>query len=308
MASLNKKDYAKRDMNFFSEFTASSQAFARAAGWVVIFSIAVIAVTVLICIAKAVNYGVINNSVNEYDKKFNTDEYRNLKIQAEELATKASNINKYNYVMQSMKTSVESETGVEFDIISNIEEHIPSNLILKGYDIDKGTITITGEAHSYYAPTEMINMIKETLVVTNEDMSIERVDPSTLGGSEQFVYNYINASYKFEYTATLVTNCAVKISYIGPDNMILKDLETQWVETGDVLTLNEIATISYAGQNYNLESISVNGQSISPDAFVAASQKTDANPNGLYRAYISGDAKIDLYYAAEVIATAGGDN
>ena len=42
------------------------------------------------------HYSFATKSFVEMVKKFNTDEYRNLKIQAEELATKASNINKYN--------------------------------------------------------------------------------------------------------------------------------------------------------------------------------------------------------------------
>lgn len=303
MASLGKKDYAKRDMNFFSEFAASSQAFARYAGYAIILTIAVIAVTVLVCIWKAVDYKLTDSKVKNYDALFASDEYKGYKVQAEELAIKAANRSQYNYVMNSMKTAVEKETGVSFEIVDDIKAKIPSNVILTAYDVSKGTLIIEGDAHSYYAPTEMINMLKEKTIFTAENLSVQRVNPADLGDSETFVTNYVNAKYHFRFEGSLVTESAVKISYIGPNSVLLKNLDTQWIKAGDVLTLDEIATIEYNGTQYKLDSILVNGKAISADELTTAQTKTDASPNGVYRAFISDDTKIDLYYSAVVIAT-----
>ncbi len=304
MASYGKKDFAKRDMNFFSEFTASSQAFARAAGWIVVFSIAVVAITVLFCIYKFVDYGIVNSKVETYDKKFDTDEYRNLKIDAEELTAKAASTNQYSYVVQSMQSTVDKEEGVKFAIIGSIEEHIPSNVILTGYDIDKGQVKITGEAHSYYAPTEMINMIKEDVEFTNDNLIITRVDPSELGDSESYAFNYVSAKYSFEFVGSLVSNSMVKVSYIGPDSMIIRDLQSEQYETGKVFVLSDIAKITYNNQTYTLTSILVNGKTVSPDELAAAQTGSAAYENGVYKVYIAADTKIDLYYDVAVVEVA----
>ncbi|MCQ2467451.1 MAG: hypothetical protein MJ166_08045 [Clostridia bacterium] len=304
MASYGKKDFAKRDMNFFSEFTASSQAFARAAGWIVVFSIAVVAITVLFCIYKFVDYGIVNSKVETYDKKFATDEYKNLKIDAEELTAKAASTNQYSYVVQSMQSTVDKEEGVKFAIISSIEEHIPSNVILTGYDIDKGQVKITGEAHSYYAPTEMINMIKEDVEFTNDNLIITRVDPSELGDSESYAFNYVSAKYSFEFVGSLVSNSMVKVSYIGPDSMIIRDLQSEQYETGKVFVLSDIAKITYNNQTYTLTSILVNGKTVSPDELAAAQTGSASYENGVYKVYIAADTKIDLYYDVAVVEVA----
>lgn len=304
MASYGKKDFAKRDMNFFSEFTASSQAFARAAGWIVVFSIAVVAITVLFCIYKFVDYGIVNSKVETYDKKFATDEYKNLKIDAEELTAKAASTNQYSYVVQSMQSTVDKEEGVKFAIISSIEEHIPSNVILTGYDIDKGQVKITGEAHSYYAPTEMINMIKEDVEFTNDNLIITRVDPSELGDSEAYAFNYVSAKYSFEFVGSLVSNSMVKVSYIGPDSMIIRDLQSEQYETGKVFVLSDIAKITYNNQTYTLTSILVNGKTVSPDELAAAQTGSASYENGVYKVYIAADTKIDLYYDVAVVEVA----
>lgn len=297
MAGLKGREFAKKDMNFFSEFTQSSQAFARASGWIIIGAIAAIAITVLVCIWRVITLGVLTAGIKVYDDKFNTDEYKNLSVQAQQLAEENARISEYNYVMQTMKTNAKKDTGVQFNIISNIESNIPSDTIVKDYDVDKGTVRIVGYSFNYYSPTEMLMLIKDELVLTNENLKITRIDPSDLGTSEEMATNFINAYYLWEFTGSLQTDSAITISYVGPDSLLLKNLETEWIKTGDTYELGDVRQITYAGKTYNLDSIFINGTAITADEL----DKVKASGN--YDIFIEEDTKIDVYYVEFVANT-----
>lgn len=304
MASLGKKEFAKRDMNFFSEFAASSQAYAKAAGIAVIAGIAVVAITVLVCIMKFINFAVVDKQVKYYDELFKSDEYVRLAIDAQDLAEESTNMHKYSYVLKSIETNVAKDSGASFDIINSINESIPSNVILTSYQVNKGNVIITGESITKSAPSEMVNMLKgRGLLVTRENLSTERVNPSDLASSEKMSKTYIQAKYKFVYEGSIDVNCAVKISYIGPNNAILSKLDTKWAKSGEVLPIKDIATITANGQDYTLDSILINGKSVSKEELLKAQTATEDNPGGILEYIVNDDARIDLYYVVATINT-----
>ena len=82
MSSINpKKDFAKRDMNFFAEFTEKSAKMKRYLGFAFVIGFAVIVVVVGVIIVQLIMNQVIQNNINDLKKELASDEYQDLGLE-----------------------------------------------------------------------------------------------------------------------------------------------------------------------------------------------------------------------------------
>ena len=278
MASISKREFAKKDMNFFSEFAASSQAMARIMGYMIIIGIVVVGLMVTLCVIQFIRWGVIKAEVKKYDDLFATEEYAGLQGEADELAKKSAHTNEYGYVVSEMKSTVDRETGVSFDIISELEKHIPSNII------------IGGTSHSYYAMTEIVNMLQENKYFTNVNFEQERWDASEAYEVEVLARTYINGEYLFTITASLDTEYLVSVTAITVDNNILQVKESEMVEAGKIYETKELTNINVAGNNYVLSAVNINGATLNEEDFA------NVMASDTLKVEVYDDLKIQLTY------------
>lgn len=290
MASISKREFAKKDMNFFSEFAASSQAMARIMGYMIIIGIVVVGLMVTLCVIQFIRWGVIKAEVKKYDDLFATEEYTGLQGEADELAKKSAHTNEYGYVVSEMKSTVDRETGVSFDIISELEKHIPSNTIITYYEIDKGHVVIGGTSHSYYAMTEIVNMLQENKYFTNVNFEQERWDASEVYEVEVLAKTYINGEYLFKISASLDTEYLVSVTAITVDNNILQVKESEMIEAGKIYETKELTNINVAGNNYVLSAVNINGATLNEEDFA------NVMASDTLKVEVYDDLKIQLTY------------
>ena len=298
MANISKREFAKKDMNFFSEFAASSQAMARIMGYMIIIGIVVVGLMVTLCIIQFIRWGVIKAEVKKYDDLFATEEYTGLQGEADELAKKSAHINEYGYIVSEMTATVDRETGVSFDIISELEKHIPSNTIITTYEIDKGHVGIAGTTHSYYAMTEIVNMLQENKYFTNVNFEQNRWNASEEYDVEPLSHTYINGEYLFSITAALDAEYSVTVAALSVDNNILEVRKNEMKKAGEVYELSDITSINVAGNTYALSAININGSTISEEDF------KNVMESGELKVEVYTDLKIQLSY---VLTSAEGE-
>ncbi len=294
MANIGKREFAKKDMNFFSEFAASSQAVARIMGYMIIGGIVVAAVLITACVVLFVRWGILKAEVKRYDDKFESPEYATLQSDADALAAEAATINQYAYVMNSMIKQVDSETGVEFEVISEIEKHIPSNTILTYYYIDKDKVEIQGRTHSYYSMTEIGHMLQENEFFTNSNFQEERYDPSEDYSDEQLLTMYTNGEYTFQFIGTLQSKYTISVTYVSVDNKVLKVEPSVMVDAAGSQTYKEVREITIAGNTYDLVAISLNGMTVSEEQLNAVLESDSLTVS----AY--GDINVQLQYTVRL--------
>ena len=292
MASLGKREFAKKDMNFFSEFTASSQAMARVLGYMIFAGIIVVSLLVILVIVEFVRWGVVKSQVKYYDNLFQTEEYRTMQDEAAQLAQKSEQTNKYAYVINQIVGTVDKETGVQMEIVDQINAHIPSYVVLYGWDIDKGTVKISGQAHNYYACTEIANMLQENKYFTNVSIDVTRFDVSAAGKPEQWVFCYTPAYYEFVINCSLDVQYSVGVTSLSGDK-IIKAADIELVDSGEKYELKDIGTVTVAGETYNLDNVLVNGISVSEDSL------NDIKASGAASITITEDTTIELQYVVQ---------
>lgn len=290
MASLGKREFAKKDMNFFSEFAASSQQMARIMGYMIIAGIVVVGLLVAFCIFQIIRLGVIKTEVKYYDNLFQTEEYQTMQIEADELSKKAEHINEYAYVMANIIKTVDKETGVQFEIYNEIKSHIPSTVILTDIEIDKGVVTIKGEADNYYAATEIANMLQENKYFVNSNGAVSRYDVTKDATAEEMAFSYINAKYEFEIIGNLTAKYAVSVACVSTDNKVIKVDNNEMVDAGSVFKKEGISTVTVAGDTYTLTAVLINGVAISEDAF------SDVLGADSFSVTVNADTSIELQY------------
>ena len=177
-----------------------------------------------------------------------------------------------------------------------IKDAIPSDSYVESYLIEESTMTIEGYTFSYYSALNLVNMLNNSDVFAIPvQLTVERVDPGSVGTYESFLKNAINNYYKFRVEGTLTGDVYISVARYLQDNNAVSSLgamETTSYEAGSAYAINEVATYTQAGITNNLVGVSVNNSSLSKDAvdaIIAANSISGlANSNN----------KIQLYYEA----------
>ena len=294
MANIGKREFAKKDMNFFSEFAASSQAVARIMGYMIIGGIVVAAALVTACVILFGRWALLKAEVKSYDEKFKKPEYANLQSEADALSQEAAHINQYAYIMNQMVQKVDSETGVEFEIISEIEKNIPSNTILTYYSIDKDAVEIKGESHSYYAFGELGHMLQKNEFFTNSNYGLERENALDNFSEEQIRTMYTSGEYDWQFLGTLHSKYIISVSYVSVDNSVLKVEPSVLVEAGQSKNYPDVSVITIAGKSYDLVAISINGMTVSEEQVRSVLETNELSVSAF------SDVQVQLQYTPRI--------
>ena len=297
MPSLgSKKEIAKRDLNFFADFTAAAAKMTRLLGYGIFAGVVVVA-----AILAVIGYCVVRNiitqaAIDELNKTLQSEEYSGLENRAVELQKELSDFNNYYYSLSQMRDQVEKKIAVPMTLPQKIKDAIPSDSYVESYLIEESTMTIEGYTFSYYSALNLVNMLNNSDVFAIPvQLTVERVDPGSVGTYESFLKNAINNYYKFRVEGTLTGDVYISVARYLQDNTAVSSLgamETTSYEAGSAYAINEVATYTQAGITYNLVGVSVNNSSLSKDAvdaIIAANSISGlANSNN----------KIQLYYEA----------
>ncbi|MBR6959874.1 MAG: PilN domain-containing protein [Clostridiales bacterium] len=301
MASgINKKLLAKKDMNFFREFTANAARAARMLGYAMVGGILVVIIVLGLIGYFAVRNFMKQQQIDAITAELAGPDYAGLEEKAKQLQDELKQKNNYYYALTSMRTNVDRTATVPLEIPGILAKSIPSDSYVSDYEIDGSTMKLNGYSFSYYSPVDMINMLNASKVFTSRpEIVISRVDGTELGKADDY-YNSkngdiltLNNYYLFKIEGTLISKVYISIGRFlnGETVSSLSGVETTEYTAGAEYNYSEgIDTYVVGGVTYNLVKITVNGTDV--DAESLANIKAAHAMSGTAKA----NAEINLYY------------
>ena len=298
MPSLGtKKDFAKRDMNFFADFTAAAAKMTGFLGYGVVVGIVVVAAIVGIVVYGIIRNAIVQAAINELNNQLQSEEYAGLEARAAELQQDLNDKNNYYYALSQMRQIVDKSGDVSLDITDVLKDSIPSDSYIENYTLSKTSLNFNGYSFSYYSVLNLVNMLNNSDVFAAPvNCSIHRVDGSTVGKKEDFINNGLNIYYAFEISGALTQDVYVSVSrYASTEGNALVSLgatETQSYRVGDTYSITDIATYTQTGIVYNLTGVDLGSSAMTAEqvaSVVAANEITGVVNNSI---------DIKLYYTA----------
>ena len=295
---VSKKLLAKKDMNFFAEFTANAAKQARLLGYAVAAGILVVFVVLAFIVAFFIRNSLIKNDIRNLQTLLESPEYASLEDEYKMLKQQLNEMTNYNYALTEMRKAVDSIDPVPTDLPDVIADCIPSDTFITSYSIDRSTLNFTGYSFTYYSPVEMVYLLNQKDVFsTRPTIQTERVIKE-IDNIDQLIKDNkieaINNYYSFEVSGLLVSNVHVSITRLQDGvegKVLLGGIETKTVRAGSSYTLSDITEITYAGVNYKLSRIVVNGVQVEEGSF------TKVMTDKQFTDVPGGNDEVQLYYS-----------
>lgn len=296
---VNKKLLAKKDMNFFAEFTANAAKAARMLGYGVAAGVLVVFVVLTFIVAFFIRNTIIKGQIKDLENTLNGPDYASLEQDAAILSEELNDMTNYYYALTQMRKSVDMIDAVPTELPDIIEKCIPSDSFLIDYTINSSNLTLAGYSFTYYSPVDMVNMLNEKnvfaarpdIVVAREDIQ-SQVNPEDLVDGE--MVDAINNYYVFNINGALVSNIHISVTRYqeGTETAsTIGGIETIDVKAGDTYTIEGVSQIDYAGVTYQLTRITVDGNDVDEAHFSIILQENK------YTDIARGNYDIRLYYA-----------
>ena len=306
MASgINKKLLAKKDMNFFREFTANAARAARMLGYAMALGILVVIIVLGLIGAFAVRNYMKQQDINALNAELAGPEYAGLEEKARQLQEELKQKNNYYYALTTMRTSVDRTATVPLEIPGILKKSIPSDSYITDYKIDGSIMEYNGYSFTYYSPVDMVNILQASKIFTSRpEFTCTRVNMTDIGAPDKIYNNKtgdvipLNNFYQFKISGTLLSKVYISIGRFvnGQTLTSLSGIETTEYTAGSEYNYTEgIDTYVAGGVTYNLVKITVNGTDV--DAESLANVRAAHALSGTAKA----NAEINLYY--EVAAT-----
>jgi cell division protein FtsB len=285
-------------MNFFAEFTANAAKQARLLGYAVAAGILVVFVVLAFIVAFFIRNSLIKNDIRNLQTLLESPEYASLEDEYKMLKQQLNEMTNYNYALTEMRKAVDSIDPVPTDLPDVIADCIPSDTFITSYSIDRSTLNFTGYSFTYYSPVEMVYLLNQKDVFsTRPTIQTERV-VKEIDNIDQLIKDNkieaINNYYSFEVSGLLVSNVHVSITRLQDGvegKVLLGGIETKTVRAGSSYTLSDITEITYAGVNYKLSRIVVNGVQVEEGSF------TKVMTDKQFTDVPGGNDEVQLYYS-----------
>ena len=300
---ISKKIMAKKDVNFFAEFTANAAKAARMLGYGVAVGVLVVFVVVALIVAFFIRNSIIKGQIRDLQNLLASPDYASLEQDAQLLTEQLNEMTRYYYALTQMRKTVDQINPAPTDLPDVIAKCIPSDSYISNYSISSSRLDMDGYTFTYYSPVDMVNMLNDKDVfAARPTISTSRVDKVSEDTVDSIIkgetIDAINNYYSFSISGVLVSNVHISVSRFqdGVESMTtMGGIETMDVRAGDSYTIDGIATFSYAGTNYSLTRIFVDGVQVEEGSFNYIVQ------NNQFTDVASGDHEIKLYYAPAAV-------
>jgi hypothetical protein len=302
MASFgSKKEFSKRDMNFFAEFTAAAARATRLIGYGVVLMVVAVVAIILTLVFFIVRNIVISNEVKQLEATLASDEYKNVRSEAEKLSALLEKTNNYYYSLFQMQKQVDTTPDVKMAITDLIGKSIPSDTRITNYDISGTALTISGETFLPRSADDFLHELnKNSEVFTTQcDLSINRVSPENFGDVPDFLKEdgtgvYSDVVYHFDITGTLVNEVWITVSRFSKEDKKISSLGMDVKEpkkVREVYQVPNLVNIEVNNVKYELVGITRNGRDIKKEDFERIKSQ------GEYSIVMTANTDIGLYYS-----------
>ena len=272
---ISKKLLAKKDINFFAEFTANAAKAARMLGYGVAVGVLVVFVVLTFIVAFFIRNTIIKGQIRDLQNLLASPEYSTLEADYAALTQQLNEISNYNYALTQMRKTVDKIDPAPTDLPDVIAKCIPSDSFISSYSISNYELQMTGYTFTYYSPVDMVNMLNDKGVFSSRaSISTSRVEVDTDATVDDLIsgdtVDAINNYYSFSISGLLVGNVHISVSRFvdGAENAtVLGGVDRIDVRAGDSYSISGVASYSYAGTNYTLSRIFVDGIQVDENTF-----------------------------------------
>ncbi|MCR5328580.1 MAG: hypothetical protein K6E12_07015 [Saccharofermentans sp.] len=305
---VNKRLLAKKDVNFFAEFTANAAKAARMMGYGIAAGFLVVFIVLGLIVAFLIRNTIIKAQIKAMKDLLAGPDYASLEQDAARLTEELNEMTNYYFALSQMRKDVDLIDAAPTDLPDVIAKCIPSDSYISEYTINSAELQIAGASFTYYSPVDMVNMLNDKDVFTARPyITVQRVDPAEAGLLDDMItdeyINVINNYYAFAISGTLVTNVHVSVSRFldGAETATsLGGVETYDIKAGDSYSLDDIDSYTYGGVTYSLSRIFVDGIQVDDVSFSLIKE------SGSYTDVARNNADIKLYYAPVIEQQAAG--
>ncbi len=298
-SGVSKKLLAKKDMNFFAEFTANAAKAARMLGYGVAAGVLVVFVVLAFIVAFFIRNTIIKGQIRDMENLLASEAYASLEAEYERLKEQLNEMSNYNYALTQMRKTVDEIDAAPTDLPDVIAKCIPSDSYISHYLITSSQLDLEGYTFVYFSPAEMIYLLNQKNVFTaRPSIQIERAEAESSGEeydpkTKTTTVDVINTYYKFTISGMLVSNAHINIiryEDIADSTKVLGMVESRSVKAGDSYDI-DIANFTYAGVEYKLTKIYVD------DVIVDEASFAEIVANGKFTDVARKNAEVKLYYA-----------
>ncbi|MDY6338579.1 MAG: hypothetical protein SPL61_02990 [Saccharofermentans sp.] len=298
-SGVSKKLLAKKDMNFFAEFTANAAKAARMLGYGVAAGVLVVFVVLAFIVAFFIRNTIIKGQIRDMENLLASEAYASLEAEYERLKEQLNEMSNYNYALTQMRKTVDEIDAAPTDLPDVIAKCIPSDSYITHYLITSSQLDLEGYTFVYFSPAEMIYLLNQKNVFTaRPSIQIERAEAESSGEeydakTKTTTVDVINTYYKFTISGMLVSNAHINIiryEDIADSTKVLGMVESRSVKAGDSYEI-DIANFTYAGIEYKLTKIYVD------DVIVDEASFAEIVANGKFTDVARKNAEVKLYYA-----------
>lgn len=295
---INKRILAKKDINFFAEFTANAARAARMLGYGVAIGVLVVFVVLTFIVAFFIRNTIIKGQIRDLENTLAGPEYASLEQDAGLLTEQLNEMTNYYYALTQMRKTVDLIDPAPTDLPDVIAKCIPSDSFITSYSINNSQLSMTGYSFTYYSMIDMVNMLQKTSVFASRpELSVDRVDYTTDVGIDEIIsgdtVEAINNYYSFSVSGVLVGTLHMSVTRFvdGAETAtVLGGVETIDVRAGNSYSIDGIAEYTYAGTTYRLTRIFVDGIQVEEASF------NEIVANNQYVDTARGNNDIKLYY------------
>ena len=295
---ISKKVLAKKDVNFFAEFTANAAKAARMLGYGIFVGVLVVFVVLALIVAFFIRNTIIKGQIRDLENLLASPDYASLEQEYALLNEQLNDMSNYYFALTQMRKNVDLINPAPTDLPDVIAKCIPSDSYITSYNISNTSLELSGYTFTYYSPVDMVNMLNEKNVYASRPtISTSRVDLTTQLTVDEIIegntVEAINNYYQFNINGALVSNVHVSIARYqdGVDTITtLGGIETIDVKAGDSYTVDGISSYTYAGVTYRLSRIVVDGNQVEEASFNVAVE------NNKYIDVARGNHEVKFYY------------
>lgn len=298
------KGYAKKDLNFFAQFTAKARQQARILAFVVIGALVVVGIFVFWTAIALFNNLRVQGKVNDLTIELQDPKYANLDVEAKNLEQEIIARNQYFYTISEMRKNVDETPAAKTELALLLGDSIPNDTYISEYEITGTTMTIKGFTFNYYEGANICSLLQAHDVFTTPlNLAVEHVAKAEEAeGGEDAELVAINDVYAFEITGDLTIDSYISVSrVVDTDTGVtaIGGVTTTAYATGSTYEVPDIVNIEVNGVTYELSSVLIDGSAVTEDEFNAIVA------NNAISGRASGNMSIELHYTAVVVEEGG---
>lgn len=302
------REPAKRDVNFFAEFTASNRRMTKILGWVIVGGVAVLAALLITVGFTFFTNSGLKKDIKAIQDKLNGPDYQELQSTAAELSVMIEQKTQYYFSLTDMRNTVDSTLVAETKLTEILEKNITNDMMIKSYEIVDGVFKISGYTMNYFRPEEMAHFIdEESDVFSNVSCQTQHYFEDNWA-YEDLENLSLQSTYTFTITGNLTCDRYVSVRRLannGESVVAISGVENIKSENGIVSI--EVANIAVGNMMYTPDSILVNDVIVSDDEFANAIANGYINVPAIYDNCTVEINYVDSSTVSDAAATTEGD-